>query len=127
MNSILFTHRIHDSHIQVDLLSMAIQGPTCDKKKIDLMQIFEKSYNESKKDGKSKGISVEVIGKVQEELSKIVSPRQAEHAALILRGWCVGATKQEKYTADVSFKTPNVIYFTHSHLIIYFVFFYRWI
>lgn len=103
----------------MDLLGLALQGPTCDKKKIDLRPILESHDNESKDEESSEGITEKELREAQEELSKLVSAEQVQHAMIILRGLRVGATEKENETAVVSFKIYQCnLYFAQTNLIL---------
>lgn len=91
-----------------------MQGPTCDKKKIDLKQLLESSSSESEETGKSEGITEDEMKEAQNQLSKLMSPEQTQHAMTILRGIRVGATEQEKQSTVVSFKM-HASSFLHHH------------
>lgn len=94
-------------------MSLALQGPVCGRKEIDLRQLLDTNSNESK----GGGITVEKMREAQEKLSKVLKPEQTQRAMIILRGLRAEATQKEKQEAVVSFE--NISNFI---MIIYFVF-----
>lgn len=93
----------------MDLLSLALQGPTCDKNKIDLKQVLDTNSSESDEKGTSEGITDADMREAQEKLSKVVSGEKVQHAMIILHGFRVGATKEENHAAVVSFKVYRCV------------------
>lgn len=85
----------------MNLLSLALTP--CGNKKVDLKQLLETSSSESD-EGTSDGLTEADMREAQDELSKLISAEQVQHAMIILRGFRVGATKEENHVAVVSFK-----------------------
>lgn len=72
-------------------MGLALQGPVCDKKEIDLRQL---------KGGG--GITVDKMKEAQHELSKVLTPEQTQRGMIILRGLRADATEKERQAAVVS-------------------------
>lgn len=104
-------------------MSLALQGPTCDKRKIDLRPILESTDSSNSDEGTSEGITEKEMREAQEELSKLVSGEQVQHAMIILRGLRVGATEEEKHASIVSFELANACDFAQI-LILFYAFIY---
>lgn len=85
----------------MDLLALALQK--CDKKKVDLTKLLETSSSESEEIRTVEGITEADMREAQEELAKLVSAEQVQHAMIILNGLRVGATKEQNHAAVVSF------------------------
>lgn len=94
--------------VQYELLSLALQGPTCDKIKIDLKQIFETSDNEDTKSmemdklSSNDDLTQQKLKEIKNNLAKFVTSEQTQHAMEILNGFRVGANEHEQKAALVS-------------------------
>lgn len=88
------------------MLALAIQK--CDQKKVDLSKLLDTSSSESDENGTVEGLTDENMREAQEELAKLVSAEQVQHAMIILNGFRVGATKEQNRAAVVSFKAHQI-------------------
>ena len=109
---------------------MAVQGRTCDRKKIDLKQIIQSIRNEEIKANANGSPSVykrqDVLTIINGELSKLLTPQQTKFAMEILRGLRSDATQSEKDTALVSFnalKNEGSVNFSKFNFSFYVTFF----
>lgn len=100
---------------KLKLLSMAVQGGTCNRGKIDLKQMLQSIKNEeSKSEGTGKPLkfmSQDALTIINGELSKLLTPNETKHAMKILRGFSESATDIEKDAALVSFESIRKIGF----------------
>lgn len=101
-----------------ELLTLALQGPTCDgKNKVDLSKLLELTKGESseevkevkegdketKKDSSSsEELNDDELKAIEDELDKVVTPDQKKHAMRILGGFRKGVTENERGAATVS-------------------------
>lgn len=88
---------------------MAIQGPTCgDKKKIDLSKMMDESSSEEHKENKvdssssSEDLTDDELKAIGDELEKVVTHEQKEHAMRILGAFRKGTSDSQKNSAMVS-------------------------
>lgn len=91
----------------MELLSLALQGDVEDKKAIDLKQLLETSSSEedskSKEGGKTMdGLTESDLKEMEDELTKVLTPKQKQHAMKILRSFREGAPEKENEAAVVS-------------------------
>lgn len=100
---------------QFELMSLAIQGPTCtERTNIDFKKFIDSSSSEesneiqdskkTKEDSSSEELTDEDLNAIETELSKHVTPEQKAHAMRIFRGFRKGSTENEKNAAMVSNK-----------------------
>lgn len=98
---------------QLELLSMAVQGSSCDRRRVDLSQIFQ-SIRSEERNATSRGklshyMTQDELTIINAELSKLLTPEQTKHAMRILRGFRADATANEKDTALVSLETRKIV------------------
>lgn len=109
MSSFIFEFFSLQFTLKLELLSMAVQGSTCDSRRIDLSQIFQSIRNEetsAKASGKSSHyMTQDELTIINAELSKLLNQQQTKHAMRILRGFRENAAENEKDVALVSSKT----------------------
>lgn len=87
---------------------MAVEGPTCSgKSKIDLKKMMKTFSSEESKETKadsssSEDLSEDELKAFDDELTKLVTPEQKNHAMRILGAFGKGKTEDEKVAAMVS-------------------------
>lgn len=69
-----------------------------------MTKLLDTSSSESKEDGTPDGITDADMREAEEELAKLVSAEQVQHAMIILNGFRVGATEKQNHAAVVSFE-----------------------
>lgn len=93
--------------MQYELLSLALQGPFCDKIKIDLKQIIEFNDNEDAeslemdKSTSNDNLEQQKWKEIEIKLAKYLTPVRLQHAMKILNAFRVGVNEQEQKEAIV--------------------------
>lgn len=85
---------------------MAVQGRTCDRRRVDLTPILQSIRNEqtaAEASGKSSNyMAQDALTIINTELSKLLNAQETKFAMRILRGFRADATRAEKDAALVS-------------------------
>lgn len=84
----------------MNLLALALQR--CGDEKLDLSKLLESSSSESEESESVDGLTDADMREAQDELAKLMSAEQVQHAMIILNGFRVGATKEQNFAAVVS-------------------------
>lgn len=96
-------------NLQIDLLTIALQGNTCAKNRLDLKRIVEIALDETEGDNNPKDddVAIEIIftdnqlNVVISELDKYLSPEKVQRARKIFRGFQRDASPEELESGSV--------------------------
>lgn len=118
-------------HLQVGLLTIALQGDTCTKNAIDLKYIFVVAFSSDVENERAKNIDEDLSSNIlytenelkviETELSKTLTPKKVQNAMKILRGFQTGGSEKDLESGAVSevklvAKNTDIICICHKQI-----------